>query len=413
MLYYISNKSYWKTAILGFLAFFFVFAIIKYSDIAFQSSLRGLMIWWEVVFPALLPFFILSEILMGLGVVHFMSVLLEPFMRPVFNVPGAGAFVMTMGFSSGYPISSKITTRLREQKLVTRAEGERLVCFTTTSDPLFMFGAIAVGFFYDSKLGILIVLSHYIAAVILGVIMRFHNRHEQNTKSVRKTRDIIFVRALKAMHQARKNDSRPFGKLLGDAVTSSMHTLALIGGFIILMSVMIAIMGSIGLVTFMAQISSYLLIAIGITPDLSPAFISGIFEVTLGSKEASITANTLLYQKIIVVSMILAWGGLSVHAQVAAILSSTDIRFLPFIYARIGHAILAAIVTIFLWSPLNHLLQSEAVPVFKYHELLSHSFNVTTYWKLMGTMCLSILSVLFIFSMIFYLAQKISVDKSY
>lgn len=413
MLYYISNKSYWKTAVLGLLAFFFVFSIIKYSDVAFQSSLRGLTIWWEVVFPALLPFFILSEILMGLGVVHFMSVLLEPFMRPVFNVPGAGAFVMTMGFSSGYPISSKITTRLREQKLVTRAEGERLVCFTTTSDPLFMFGAIAVGFFYDSTLGILIVLAHYIAAIILGVIMRFHNRHEQNTKAVRKTRDNIFVRALKAMHHARKKDNRPFGKLLGEAVTSSMHTLALIGGFIILMSVMIAIMGSLGLVTYLSQIASYLLIAVGITPDLSPALISGIFEVTLGSKEASITANTLLFQKIIVVSMILAWGGLSVHAQVAAILSSTDIRFVPFIYARISHAILAAIATILLWNPLNQLIQSEAVPVFKYHELLSHSFSVTTYWKLMGIMSMSIISVLFIFSMVIYLAQKLSAGKSY
>ena len=33
--------------------------------------------WWEVVFPSLLPFFILSELLIGFGVVKFVGLLLE------------------------------------------------------------------------------------------------------------------------------------------------------------------------------------------------------------------------------------------------------------------------------------------------------------------------------------------------
>lgn len=119
-----------------------VIAMVIYPDIAFQSAVRGLRLWWDVVFPALLPFFIGAEILMGLGVVHYMGVLLEPLMRPVFNLPGVGSFVMAMGLASGYPIGAVLTSRMRKQNLCTKTEAERLVSFCNTADPLFMAGAM-------------------------------------------------------------------------------------------------------------------------------------------------------------------------------------------------------------------------------------------------------------------------------
>jgi nucleoside recognition membrane protein YjiH len=75
------------------MAIFLGAILIMYPEQAFQSSLRGLHIWWEVVFPALLPFFIVAEVMMSFGVVHFIGILLEPLMRPIFRVPGVGAFV--------------------------------------------------------------------------------------------------------------------------------------------------------------------------------------------------------------------------------------------------------------------------------------------------------------------------------
>ena len=53
----------------------------------------------NVVFPSLLPFFILSELMLGLRVVHFIGVLFEPLMRPLFSTPGEGAFVLSMGLA--------------------------------------------------------------------------------------------------------------------------------------------------------------------------------------------------------------------------------------------------------------------------------------------------------------------------
>ena len=87
----------------------------------------------------------MSEIMIGLGVVHFMGVLVEPIMRPVFRIPGEGAFAVVMGLASGYPVGARITARLYQEGMCNSVEGERLVSFANTADPLFMIGAVAVG----------------------------------------------------------------------------------------------------------------------------------------------------------------------------------------------------------------------------------------------------------------------------
>lgn len=80
---------------MAFGAVLITIAMVQYPKASFEAAIMGLNLWWNVVFPSLLPFFILSEILMGLGVVHFIGVLLEPLMRPLFNVPGIGAFALS------------------------------------------------------------------------------------------------------------------------------------------------------------------------------------------------------------------------------------------------------------------------------------------------------------------------------
>src|SRR5690606_36322375 len=134
------------------------------------ASIRGLNIWWEIVFPSLLPFFIISELLIGFGVVKFIGVLLEPLMRPLFRVPGVGGFVWAMSMASGSPSGAKLTARLRKEGQLTKTEAERLASFTNSSNPLFIFGAVAVGFFHNPHLGIILALAHYLGIISVGLI---------------------------------------------------------------------------------------------------------------------------------------------------------------------------------------------------------------------------------------------------
>ncbi|MBO8162382.1 MAG: sporulation integral membrane protein YlbJ [Brevibacillus sp.] len=362
-----SYRSLMLTFVLALFSIGLVVTLVANPETSFQAALRGLNIWWEVVFPALLPFIVLSEILMGIGVIHFVGVLLEPLMRPFFNVPGTGGFVLAMGFSSGYPVAAKITARLREQKHITRAEGERLLSLATTGDPLFVIGAVAVGFFHSEQLGFMLALTHYVSAVLLGLMYRFHARTEPASKSLYKQDLPLMLRALQAMHRARLRDGRPLGRLMGEAVHSALQTLLMVGGFIIVFSVVMELLMKINLTQALGTMLTVIMGPFGFPAAFSQSLVIGFFEVTLGAQSASeVTVPISMMWKVAIASAIISWGGLSVHAQVASILSKTDIRVGPYMLARVLHAILSALLTIVAWRPLELLVhrQLETVPVF-------------------------------------------------
>ena len=103
----------WKTAFLTISTLFLTFSLVLHPK-PLCKLLFGLNIWWEVVFPSLLPFFIIAELLISIGVVKFIGVILEPLMRPLFRAPGIGGFVWAMGMASGFPAGAKLSARLRK-----------------------------------------------------------------------------------------------------------------------------------------------------------------------------------------------------------------------------------------------------------------------------------------------------------
>jgi len=356
-------KEKWKTLMLSSIIVCLCIALLRYPQQSFEAAVRGLHMWWDVVFPSLLPFFIVSEILIGFGVVHFLGVLLEPWMRPLFKVPGIGGFVWAMGMASGYPAGAKLTARLRQQQQLSAIEAERLVSFTNSSNPLFIFGAISVGFFHNPNIGIVLALSHYLGNICVGFIMRFHGKEEEYV--VQKQKKGILRQAFRAMHKTRLKNNQAIGKLLGDAVRSSIQTLFMIGGFIILFSVLNRLLYVTNITDMLAHVVQYVLAIFHLPRELSVPLIAGVFEITLGSQMASEATNATLLQKVIVTSFILAFGGFSVQAQVASILAEANIRFQPFFIARIFHGLFAACFASILWKPLyvQPLESVETLPV--------------------------------------------------
>jgi sporulation integral membrane protein YlbJ len=208
-----------------------------------------------------------------------------------------------------------------------------------------MFGAVAVGMFHKVEYGVLIAAAHYLSSFTVGIIMSFYKRKDRsNLGNTFTKKQNILLRALISFKKAREEDGRPIGKLLGDAIRKSVSTMLAIGGFIILFSVLIRVLLKVGLVTFLAGILLKFLEPFGATFDLIIAYISGIFEVTIGCQKAATVDGSQLSQ-LVAVGFIIAFSGISVIAQVASMVSHTDLNIKPFVIARIIHGCLAAIYT--------------------------------------------------------------------
>ncbi|AOZ93528.1 sporulation integral membrane protein YlbJ [Paenibacillus crassostreae] len=343
----------------------FIFGLLALSILMFifpnaylEAALRGMVIWWDVLFPSLFPFFIISEVLLGFGIVHLIGTLLDPLMRPIFRIPGSGGFVAAMGYVSGYPIGAKLTAQLWEQKMINRDEGERLVAFTTSSDPIFLIGAVSIGFFHNPLIVPILAIAHYGGGFLVGILMRFHGeptvQESVLTSSVpSKLHRNRLIEAFRAMHAARINDGRNIGELFRQAILSSLQLMVVVGGLVVFFSVFLELLTQAGIMKWLYLVIEKSLSIVNMPPALSQSLVGGTFEVTLGARFAGqpITYIPLSF-KVAAAAFILSWGGLSVHAQIASILHSTNIRYWPFLVARLAHGIIAACIVKLLWEPL-------------------------------------------------------------
>ncbi len=357
-----------KVVWVGLFALVLTSLLFFYPDTAVSAAESGIGIWWDILFPALFPFFVISELLLGFGIVHFFGTLFDPLMRPLFRVPGIGGFVMAMGFASGYPVAARLTSQLKEQQLINRVEAERLVSFTSTADPVFLIGAVAVGFFNEPGLAVIFALAHYGGAVILGLLMRFYGPKEY-TKEEPRHKNIggsLIIHAVKEMHKARLKDGRTLGLILQDAVSSSIKLIIVVGGLVVFFSVILQVLSQAHLMDFLVKSVQTVFNLLHIPGALTKATINGIFEVTLGAKAAGQAGGDIdLLYKTAVAAFILSWSGLSVHAQIVSLLTHTDLRYRPFLAARVLHGLLSAVLVFLLWpyfhSPKLQVFESLSV----------------------------------------------------
>lgn len=341
-----------KTSIIALIIILITAAIMTFPEQTLKASVHGLHTWWEIVFPSLLPFFIMAELLICFGIVQFFGVLFEPVMRPLFNVPGAGSFAWLLGMVSGFPSGAKITVLLRKNNDITQVEAERLLAFSNAASPLFIFGAIAVGFFHSVHLGFIIASSHYASNIIVGLIMKYYKlekckRSKHDVIKYRQYKNIIH-RAFSRMHETRIQETRPFGEMFGDAVITSIQTLLMIGGFIILFSVFTSLLQVVHFIRLIELIFITLWEFFHIPSETIPSLVTGFFEITMGANAVSQTSLPLIWQ-LVLISFMLGFNGLSIQAQVASLIAKTDIRFQPYFMARLLHSIIASLMTFLLY----------------------------------------------------------------
>lgn len=333
----------------------FLILLVSFSESSFKSAHKGFMLWANNVLPALLPFFICIELIKSTNLMEALGKLLQPIMKPLFNVPGSGAFAIVTGISSGYPVGAKIVSDLRENNCCTKTEGERLLAFTNTSGPLFIVGSVGVGMFGDSKVGLLLLLTHFVASIVVGILFRYYHTknevlvHNNYTSKIKPTFKISML-----------------GELMANAIRNSISTLLLICGYMIFFSVITNILRNTSISFYLSKIIEYFFSILGFSEEMSLPIINGIMEVTGGISELSLLKNIDYIELLPCVAFILGLGGFSVCMQVNSIIANTDLSIKPYILGKFLQATIASILT---FAMIKHttFLDIEALEVMCYN----------------------------------------------
>lgn len=309
-------------------------ALIIWSEASLDAAKSGLDLWLSIVLPTLLPFMVCAEVFIGTGLAHSISILLEPLTVKLFRVPGYAAFIWVLSALSGYPMAAKLTAEYIEKGSFKSNEAQVILSFASTAGPVFMLSAVGTAMLGSSTVGIIIVISHYTSAVICGVIAGSKLEHADGLKYNR------LKSAVKSIYLSRTEDES-IGTILGYSITKAMGTMLLIGGYIIVFSVITALMGASGITAFISK--PFILLLPVQYSHLPSAVIAGLIEMTNGSKTIA-SLNIPMIIKGSVISFILGWSGFSIHGQVTALLSKSGIKTGRYIIMKLVHGLLSAVI---------------------------------------------------------------------
>lgn len=111
--------------------------LLVFPQQTLSASKAGLLLWYDSLLPALLPFLIFSQLLLKTQVADSIINVVGPLFKKIFHCSADGAFCALCGFLCGYPVGARlIALQVREGRL-TLKEGQYLLSFCNNVSPMF------------------------------------------------------------------------------------------------------------------------------------------------------------------------------------------------------------------------------------------------------------------------------------
>lgn len=268
------------------------FLMLCFPKETLSGATSGLLLWFQIVLPTLLPFLILTNLLIQTNSICYITHLIGPIFQRLFCLSSYGSFAALTGLLCGYPIGAKVTGELLKTKKISIQEGKYLLSFCNNTSPAFISSFIVLQNFRDKTLLLPTLFILYASPFLCSIAFR---------KIYKITNTNIFPQSI----QSEKNMFN-FG-IVDICIMDGFETITKIGGYIILFSI---------LFNFLKTSPFHLLL-----PWL---------EVTNGISEITKTVSSFQYQFIYTLSLT-SFGGLCSVAQTSSMLNNTGLSI--YIYA--------------------------------------------------------------------------------
>lgn len=352
------SKQWIRDLFLGLALLGSTLSLLFFPQESMQAARDGLTLCYNVIIPSLFPFFVLSSLVVELGLAGYLGRLLEGVMRPLFNVNGACATAFALGFIGGYPVGAKTAISLYENGMCTKTEAERLLSFCNNSGPAFILGVVGAGVFGSSKAGLLLYLAHAAASVCIGLLFRFYKAGGRGRREERSTPQFRAQRFTVAFTGSIKN--------------SFLSTLN-ICAFVVFFTVVIRMLFLCGFLSGMAQVLGFLLTPLGFNAAWAERLLTGFIEISSGVW--TLSGSGALAGRLSMAAFMLGWAGVSVHCQVLSFIGGSGLAVRTYLIGKLLHGGLSALFTALLFRIIPFELPASAYLVEQVASLAALDFH--------------------------------------
>lgn len=268
----------------------------------------------SMLIPAIFPFFVLSEIIMYFSPLNYGKILTNLYER-MFRFPKETIPVFVSGLLCGYPVGASCVLQAYENDIISKKDGEQLICFTNNCGPLFVICSVGAGIIGNIKYGIILYIIHILSSIFTGIII---GRKRKNAYSLCHC----------VIHK--KFDFK--------IIENSFIKCIKICGTVIFFSI----------VTTVIQ---------HLIPGLSGVIISSLFEITNGIKNISGIFD--IKTSLCLISFLMSFSGVSVLMQVSTVTKNIFNLKKYLIYKTINGIISCLLTYIFLQTEFNNIIKHK------------------------------------------------------
>ena len=119
------------------LSLYLIFLMLRYPALSLEYASTGLTLWFTKMVPTLLPFMILSGIMIRMNLTERFVGLLHPLLHRIYGTSRNGSYTIIMGFLCGFPMGARIVGELYEQHKLSREESALLLSFCNNIGPIY------------------------------------------------------------------------------------------------------------------------------------------------------------------------------------------------------------------------------------------------------------------------------------
>lgn len=274
--------------------FFFILIFIK-KDIMYYTIYNTVILWFKNIVPNLLPMFIITSLIIESNLIINISNIFGKLFNKIFKCSNYGIFIYFLSLFTGSPSNAKYINDLVNNNLISNTLSDKLLLFTSNYNTLLIYSLLSL--YLNKSISIKIIIIIIISNIIVGLIFRNINYIDLKTNYIKRKINI--------------------SKIIKDTI----DTLLMILGTLIFFNIIINLL----------PIKNMLLKNI----------LNGFLEITTGLKGLEYL-NISTNIKILLSTVYLSFGGLSIHTQIKSILPDTN--YTLFLKSRLYAVIISIIL---------------------------------------------------------------------
>lgn len=267
------NKLYKLTVII-----FLILIFIK-KDIMYTTIYETTLIWFKNIVPNLFPMFIITSYIINSNLIFNICNILGNTFKKIFNTSIYGVYVFILSLFTGSPSNAKYIKDLLDNNLISKNESNKLLLFTLNYNPILILTLLNQ--YLQKNTSYLILLIIILSNVILGLLNRNIKYNIPTNK-----------------YNIKKN-------ALSIIIKNTIDTLLMILGTLIFFNILLSL--------------------IPINNIYIKNIVNGFLEITTALKDLK-NINFNYNIKVLLSTIYLSFGSLSIHMQIKSILPDTNYK---------------------------------------------------------------------------------------